>query len=219
MTDETTGPNGFTEAPEEGLALPPWEERQRYGFLNALYLTIKDVLFAPGPFFARMPSRIGLGQPLLFAVVVGIISAFFSWMWSLTGSSLQMFVAEDLGEVFRGPLAYSAVFMLSPVLVIAGVFVFAGVIHGCLMLVGGNRLGFEATFRVIAYDQAVSILALVPFCGHIIAVFWSVIILIVGLHKIHDTDPWRAVVAVIVPVVICCGGPLLLGGLVSMLLE
>jgi hypothetical protein len=219
VAEETGGPNGFAEQPEEGLALPAWEERQRFGFLNALYLTIKDVMFSPGPFFARMPSRIGLGQPLLFAVVVGVISAFFTWMWSLTGSSLQMFVAEDLAEVFKGPLIYGASFMLSPVWIIAGVFVFAGIIHACLMLVGGNRLGFEATFRVVAYDQAVSICALVPFCGNIIALFWSLVVLIVGLHKIHDTDPWRAVVAIIVPVVLCCGGPLVLGGLLSMLLE
>ena len=35
------------DAAGETLRLPPWEERQRYGLLNALYLTIKDVLFTP----------------------------------------------------------------------------------------------------------------------------------------------------------------------------
>ena len=39
-----------------------------------------------------------------------------------------------------------------------------------LMLVGGNKLGFEATFRVAAYGEAASILALVPFCGGVIGV-------------------------------------------------
>ena len=38
----------------ETLAMPPWEERGRYGLLNALYLTAKDVLLSPGRFFLRM---------------------------------------------------------------------------------------------------------------------------------------------------------------------
>ncbi|MEN8005616.1 MAG: YIP1 family protein [Candidatus Krumholzibacteriota bacterium] len=194
---------GFGTTGTEGLLLPPWERRERYGFLNGLYLTIKDVLLTPRTFFHRMPTRVGLAQPLYFALVLGVVAAFFGWMWSLAGSSLQMFVAEDFEEVFKGPLFSFLAFLFSPITVAILVFIKAGLIHLMLMLVGGNKLGFEATFRVAAYGEAASILALVPFCGGVLGVLWSLFVTIVGLYSIHETDPWRAVAAVIAPMALC----------------
>ncbi len=194
---------GFGTAGVEGLLLPPWERRERYGFLNGLYLTIKDILLAPRIFFHRMPTRIGLAQPLYFALVLGVVAAFFGWMWSLAGSSLQMLVAEDLEEVVKGPLYSFLAFLFSPVTVAILVFLKAGLIHLMLMLVGGNKLGFEATFRVAAYGEAAGIMALLPFCGNVLGVLWSLFITIVGLYSIHETDPWRAVLAVIAPMAMC----------------
>lgn len=203
MGSDFQDPSGFGEQPHEGLTLPPWEERQRYGFLNALYLTIKDALLAPAPFFKRMPTRIGIIQPLLFALVVGVIGSFFEWMWSLTGSSLQMFVAEDVSDVLEGPLMFGLLFVLSPAITCVHVFVGAGIIHLCLMLVGGNRLGFEATFRVVAYAMAASLLLIVPVCGSLLFPIWSLVVMVIGLHKIHDIEPWRAIIAVLLPLLLC----------------
>jgi hypothetical protein len=194
---------GFGTSGTEGLLLPPWERRDRYGFLNGLYLTIKDVLLTPRTFFHRMPTQVGIAQPLYFALVLGVVAAFFGWMWSLAGSSLQMFVSEDFGEMVKGPLFTFMAFLFSPVTVAILVFLKAGLIHLMLMLVGGNKLGFEATFRVAAYGEAASILALVPFCGGVLGVVWSLFITIVGLYSIHETDPWRAVLAVVAPMALC----------------
>ncbi len=194
---------GFDTPGSEGLLLPPWERRERFGFLNGLYLTIKDVLLTPRNFFHRMPSQVGLAQPLYFALVLGVVAAFFGWMWSLAGSSLQMFVAEDFDEIVKGPLFSFMAFLFSPITIAILVFIKAGLIHLMLMMVGGNKLGFEATFRVAAYGEAASILALVPFCGGVLGVFWSLFITIVGLYSIHETDPWRAVLAVVAPMALC----------------
>ncbi len=194
---------GFGTGGTEDLLLPPWERRDRFGFLNGFYLTVKDVLLAPRQFFHRMPSQVGLLQPLYFAVVLGVIASFFAWMWSLAGSSLQMFMADDLGEVFRGPVIAFGFFVTSPISIALGIFIKAALLHGVLILVGGNRLGFEATFRVAAYGEAAGILALVPVCGMAIGVVWTVVVTIIGLHSIHETDPWRAVVAVVVPTAMC----------------
>lgn len=195
--------DGFGTGATEGLLLPPWERRERFGLLNGLYLTIKDVLFAPAQFFHQMPTQVGLLQPLYFAVLLGVVASFFAWMWSLTGSSLQMFMADDLEQVFKGPFYSFVAFLGSPITVAFLVFVKAALIHGVLMLVGGNRLGFEATFRVAAYGEAAGILALVPACGSAVGIIWSLVIAVVGLYSIHETDPWRAVVAVVAPAVLC----------------
>jgi len=204
---QTNGPFGTGE--REGLVLPPWEQRDRYGFLNSIYQTIKEVLFSPVQFFERMPSQVSLAQPLFFAMVLGAVGAFFMWMWSLTFSSVQMFFDQDWSELLKEPFIYGIFFGASPVLTIIDVFISAGVTHLCLMVLGGNRLGFEATFRVVAYAQAVSILTLLPFCGVVILEFWFLALVIIGLYKMHDTDLWRAILAVFLPLLLClfsCGG-------------
>lgn len=189
--------------PAVGLQLPPWERRERFGFLNALYLTIKDVLVAPGRFFQRMPSQVGLAQPLLFAVVLGLVATFFHWMYTLAGSSLQVFFQDNLSEVMKAPLFAFFNFLFSPVLVAVGLLVQAGLSHLMLMILGGNRLGFEATFRVAAYGEATAVLLMVPGCGAFLALVWSLVVMVVGLYSIHEIEPWKAVVAVVLPSIIC----------------
>jgi hypothetical protein len=195
-----------------GLALPPWEDRQRFGLLNGFYLTVREVILSPDQFFARMPTRLGLWQPLLFAVAAGVISAFFDWMWSLAGSSLRVLMEHDLLRPFRNQFFTMGFFVFSPVFVFAEVFIRAGLVHMCLMLVDGNRSGFEATFRVAAYTEAVWIISIVPFCGNVVALVWGTALAVVGVQRVHQTDAWRAMLAVLLPLLLCmagCGGVLM----------
>ncbi len=194
----------------ETLRLPPWEERERYGLLNALYLTTKDVLLAPGPFFQRMPTRLGLVQPLLYGVVLTFGSYFFLFLWSLTGGSLQKLIDfNTLGGFLGAPVMFGAVWILSPFIAVVQVAGCAAIFHLGLMLVGGNRLGFEATFRVVAYSRAAGIVTLLPFCGVLVLPIWEIALTIVGLARIHGVEAWRPVVAVLLPValmLLSCGG-------------
>lgn len=199
--DSASGP-GTGRGPE-GLLVCPWEERDRYGFLNALYLTTREVLTAPGPFFGRMPSRLGYLQPLLYAIVLGMLAALLGWIWSLTGSSLRTLASGDVLHGLFGPVPSFLGFIASPFTTTLDVVVRAGLMHLLLMLLGGNKLGFEATFRVAAYGKAAGVVALVPFCGSLVAVLWELAIDIIGLYRIHGTDPWRAMVAVLAPAVLC----------------
>ncbi len=187
----------------EGLTLCAWERRTEYGLLNALYLTTRDVLTGPQRFFQRMPSRVGLLQPLLYAVAIGVIASFMAWLWSLAGTSLQTLAGAAVGKMFSGPLWSFASFIASPLTVAILVFVHAALMHGMLMLLGGNQLGFEATFRVAAYGQAASLLVVLPFCGGLLGIILELAIDVMGLYSIHGTDPWRAAVAVLVPALVC----------------
>ncbi len=194
---------GFGQDPAEGLQLPPWERRDRYGFLNALYLTIKDVLLAPNQFFHRMPSQVGVVQPLLFAVLLGLVATFFHWMYAVAGSSLQIFVSDDLAEVMGAPIYTFFNFLFSPVTVAVGLFFQAAITHLMLMVLGGNKLGFEATFRVLAYSEATAVLLMIPGCGAVIGLVWSLVVTVIGLYSIHETEAWKAVLAVVLPSIIC----------------
>lgn len=202
MNDPTTPPPEFEEDHTEGLQLPPWERRHRFGFLNSLYLTVKDVLLTPDRFFHRMPTQIGVLQPLLFAILLGAVGTFIAWLYSLVSASLQMALLGDFSDGQSSFVSFM-LFLFSPILVTIGIFIQAGLTHATLMLLGGNRLGFEATFRVSAYSEATTIVLLLPICGSWVALIWSMVILIIGLYNIHETQPWKAVVAVLVPLLLC----------------
>ena len=112
-------------------------------------------------------------------------------------------VEDDVSGALKGPFVGFIVFLTSPVTVAVTVAINAALTHLVLMLVGGSRLGFEATFRVAAYAMATSILAFVPFCGSTVGALWSVAVMIVGLYSIHETEPWKAIFAVLAPTLLC----------------
>jgi hypothetical protein len=80
-----------------------------------------------------------------------------------------------------------------------------------LMIVGGANQPFETTFRVLAFSQgSTGPLQMVPVCGGLISGVWALVCTCIGLARAHETDTGRAVVAVFLPVVVCCGGLLAL---------
>jgi hypothetical protein len=75
------------------------------------------------------------------------------------------------------------------------------------MIVGGAKQDFETTFRVVCYAGGSSnVLQLIPVCGGFLAGLLGLVLNSIGLARAHETDTWRAVVAILMPMIICCGG-------------
>jgi hypothetical protein len=106
----------------------------------------------------------------------------------------------------------SAAFIIFvPVLIVIGLFIGAAVIHLCLMIVGGAKKSFETTFRVLAFTQgSTGPLQMIPICGGVIAGIWGLILNCIGIARAHEIETGRAVLAVLLPVIVCCGGGFLL---------
>lgn len=184
----------------EPLRLPPWEQRERYGLLNSLYLTTREVLFAPGRFFDRMPTHLGLVQPLLYGIALTVVASFFDFLWSLAGGGVQqLFARGDLGGFVRAPVVFGIFWVLSPLVAIVQIVMWSLLFHLGLMLVGRRRLSFEATLRVVAYAHAASILSLLPFCGGGVGLIWALTVTILGLAHVHGVETWRPGVVVVLP--------------------
>jgi len=210
--------------PPSGTGAPhppgiPWDERDRIGLVGALVETTREVLTRPGAFFRAMPVTGGLGSPLVYAVIVGwiglIASAFYQAIFrSVVGSGLGAFgserpeIAALLGWV-EGWAGFVAQAVFGGVFVVIGVFIAAGILHLVLMLLGGARREFEATFRVVSFAQATSILFLVPFCGQLIGGIWTLVLYVLGLAEAHQIGHGKAAAAVLLPIVLvccCCAG-------------
>jgi hypothetical protein len=177
--------------------------------------TTQQVLFRPAEFFERMPVAGGVGGPLLYAVILGYLGLVASTVYnvvfrSIVGSGFQQFGGGRMAEFtrltrfFQSGLGATVQLVTGPIWIVIGVFVAAGIFHLLLMLVGATPRDFEATFRVMAYSHAVSVVGLVPFCGSFIGFVWWVVVATVGLRSVHRTSTAQALIAVLLPIFLCC---------------
>lgn len=207
---ETTSSPPPPAAPAPPRSPIPWEDTARAGAIERFVETVKLLATAPSEAFERMPIVGGIGQPLLFGIMVAWIGVAISAVWSLlfSGMSLPFIDSDQLGlagAVLGMSTAMTvAIIFLAPIIVIIAVFVEAAVLHLMLMLVGGANKGFEATARVCSYAQASQLAQAIPFCGGLLSMVWSLILLITGLSAAHGASRGKAAVAVILPVVLCC---------------
>jgi len=213
--------------PDAGAAEPAggtaWDERDRIGFAAAFVETTRQVLTAPTGFFRSMPVTGGFGSPLLYAVIAGWIglaaAAFYQAIWiSIVGPAALPFGLD------RGELAFAldwleswagliAQVVFGGISVVITVFVGSGILHLMLLLLGGARRGFEATFRAVCFSQATALLLLIPlflipFCG-ILGVVWCLALYVIGLAQAHQIGYGQSLAAVLLPILAlccCCAG-------------
>ena len=182
----------------ESLAIP-WEERTG-SLLGDLGATIKMVLFKPDAFFTSMPVAGGYKAPLTFAMICGAIGIIFMVAWQLILAVVGIGMGGNMPQLPMTWIlgAIVGTIVLSPLLVLIGLFIGAAIIHILLAIVRGANNGFEATFRVLAYTSATTIFNIVPFLGGLVSAAWSLILYIMGLSRAHQTGAGRVVVGVIV---------------------
>ena len=197
---------GSTSAPRSGL---PWDERHTKGFFSAFIETLQTVLTRPSEAFTAMRREGGLGEPLLYAIIGGSFGLVFYFIYQLAFQSLGMFAnrPNPLAHLVGAGIGGVILIIFVPVLVAIGAFINAAILHVCLMIVGGAKQPFETTFRVICFASgSVFPLMVVPLCGGVIAGIWDIILRCIGLARAHETETGRAVLAVLLPVIVCCCG-------------
>lgn len=179
--------------------------------------TTKQVLGSPTSFYEAMPAAGGIGSPLLYGVIVGWLGVVAATLYS---TLFQSIVAPGVGAFgenaqFAALLAFTEGWggfvlqaILAPVGLVIGLFLASGIFHLMLLILGGAREDFEATFRVVGYAQATSVLMVVPFCGSFVGGVWSLVLYAIGLSKVHRISGGKAAAAVLLPLALvccCCG--------------
>ena len=191
----------------------PWEHRSERGLFNAFFETLVMVLTKPAMAFATMKREGGLSEPLIYALIGGSIGFIAAVLFNLLFQSFGFLANKD--NVFAGMMGAGVglVFfiILAPIFVAVLIFVGAAILHLCLMIVGGARQPFETTFRVVCFSLgSTNPLGIVPICGGFIGCVWGIVVECIGLARAHETDTGRAVLAVFLPLIVCCGGWFLL---------
>ena len=120
----------------------------------------------------------------------------------------------DLFDLFGlGPWGLIIIYaVLMPFLVTIGLFIGGGILHLCLMLVGGANRSFETTFRVACFTAgAANLFSMIPICGGIVALVYHIVLECIGLSRAHPTTTGKALMAIFLPLIVCCGLMILLG--------
>src|SRR5882724_5991564 len=205
----STGATSEAAAPRSGL---PWDERQTKGLLNAFIETLQMVLIKPVAAFTAMQRQGGLGEPLLYAVIGGTFGGVFAITYNFALRSFGSFGdRHGAMEHLFGGIGWIFLLVLTPLFVVIGMFVVSAILHVCLMIVNGAKQSFETTFRVVCFAEgSASPLLVIPFCGGFIVGIWKIVLYCIGLARAHETETGRAVIAVLLPLIVCCGGCLLL---------
>ncbi len=209
------GPSGLTppdtQAPLRSTAGPLWDDQG--SLFERLWNTWKEVMFHPGGFFKGIPLAAGLGRPLVYAIIIGsigiVFGTFYNYIWqSLSGGGFrQPGMPEEMAAVMTKiqSVIFIVMIVFSPLLVVIGVFIWSGILHLCLMIVGGAKQGFEATFRSVAYGcYSPMLLGVIPFCGGMVGAVWGIVLQIIGLKETHKISTGKAVLAFFLPLVFCC---------------
>ncbi|MDK2970976.1 MAG: hypothetical protein PWP23_731 [Candidatus Sumerlaeota bacterium] len=200
---------------------PAWED-PNLGLVSRLVETVKPVFARPTEFFRTMRLEGDFLKPLYFGVIMSSVVAFAVMLLQVVIQGITLIPALASGRNTEDAIAGFAIFagtmlctlVLTPLFAAGGLFMQAGILHLCLMIVGGANKGFEATFRVCCYAAAINLLAIIPCVGGYIAGPWMIVAQILGVINTHETDTWRGVMAVLLPIIVCCGGMLLLVALV-----
>lgn len=188
-------------APESGL---PWERRQQLGFFKAFIDTVSVLLLRPTEAFVMMKREGGIMDPLLFGVLGGCAGTIVSILFQVLLQAVLGGSNSVLDMVGGGAIIAFLVF--SPLLLACGLFIWSGILHLCLMMLGGAHRPFETTFRVVCFSYgATQLLAMIPFCGNYIAGIYNLVLDCIGLPRAQETTTGKAVLAIFLPVIVCCG--------------
>ncbi|MEW6115134.1 MAG: YIP1 family protein [Thermodesulfobacteriota bacterium] len=197
--DISTEPEPSGEAPSIRDEYCPWEDQEELGFASGIYLTVRESLFNPKEFFARLPLKGGFMMPLLYALIVETLGTMIGYLWGFAMGT-PLFGHENLGG--NRAIIFG---VLIPMLVFLGIVIWAVTLHVGLFLVGGAKEDFEATFRVACYASAPELINVVPVVGSFIGLFWRLYLTVVGLSQVHGTSTGKSILALILPVIVCCG--------------
>ena len=190
----------------------PWEERDRLGLVEALVQTVRLLVINPSNAFSRLRRDRDITSPILFGIILSWVSVFLTQIWQFVlGSAFTRLFGSLAGfETFEQQpslVGFLVALVITPVFVVIAMFLGAGIYHLCLMVVGATEnspTGFEGTLKVYAYSQIAGLAAVLPLLGSFVYVIWAMVLTVIGYSAVHRTTTGKTVIAVLIPLLLCC---------------
>ncbi|NLD35544.1 MAG: hypothetical protein GX654_01600 [Desulfatiglans sp.] len=152
------------------------DENMEKNVKNILNTAMK-VITNPVGFYREMPKTGGFVEPLIFAVVLGLVSGVIT-------AILSIFSLGSASSFWMG-LAY---IILYPIMVAICSFIGAAILF-LIWKIMGSLEPYETTYRCVAYATAITpltvILGIIPYLGSILGLAWGLYLLLVASTEVH----------------------------------
>lgn len=148
--------------------------------------TMMQVITNPVGFYQSMPRSGGFVEPLVFAIIMGVI-----------GGVLQAILGV-FGIGFAGTIIIAlASIIIVPIMIAIFGFVGAAILFVIWRLLGSQE-SYETAYRCGAYATAVtpvtSILNIIPYIGPALGVAWMAYLMIIASIQVHQVKPKIALI-------------------------
>jgi hypothetical protein len=152
------------------------EENMEKNIKNVLGTAMK-VITNPAGFYRDMPKTGGVVEPLIFAVVLGLVSGVIT-------AILSIFSLGSASSFWIG-LAY---IIFTPIFVAIGSFIGAAILF-IIWKIMGSQESYETAYRCMAYSMAIYpltvLIDIIPYLGAIISLAWGLYLMVVASTEVH----------------------------------
>lgn len=150
----------------------------------AIPQTAIKVLTSPSAFFREMPKTGGFIEPLVFALVMGIIGGLIQAVLGIVGLRFVTGAAMALASI-----------ILLPIFIVIGSFIGAAILFVIWKLMGSQE-SYETAYRCGAYISALTpittILGIIPFIGSPIGVVLMTFFIVIASVEAHNIPSQKA---------------------------
>lgn len=174
----------------------PWPPREDTSVLDAGATTWKESVFSPTQFFRRMPREFDFGWVVGYYLIIAVIAGGIGLFWKMV---LGPSFIERMMPANTAPANPLVDFLVSPIVLLIGLFIFTGIIHAFLLLFRGARYGFTTTVRVFCFASGPGLFVVLPIFGTIVGAVWSLVLTVIGLREAHETTTGKVIAALFVP--------------------
>jgi len=195
----------------------PFEDLESFpGFWSRVGGMFRMVFSNPLELFDRVPVTEGLGAPWRFLLLLSVpVFLIMSLIFFLVGIGIMMAALEQAGKgdgkavAAIMPVIFGAILLLMPLFAFLGMVIGGAFNHFFLWMWGGLKPGVGTGQSIRAYGYAsafIQIGGLIPYIGILIHIA-GLVVIGMGLARMHKTNTWRGICAVLTPLflVCCCG--------------
>lgn len=162
----------------------PEPQQQKKSMVDAIVTNAKMVITNPVEFFRTMPKTGGFGDPIVFAVVIGVVVGLIQAVIGfVTLPGVAKFAA--LGAV-----------IMAPIFAVIGSFIGGAILFVIWKVLGSNE-EFETAYRCGVYSYAIApitvLAGLIPYVGGLVGALWGLYLVVtasVEVHKIAAKTAW-----------------------------
>lgn len=169
---------------------------QKFDFWDKIQYLISN----PKLFFDKIKSEKGIKNAFLTLIIVSFSVSILTYGMTFFMRFLLPQQYSYLGYFgLFGPFFIIGGFLLS----IAMSFVYAGIVHLIVMIFKGQ--GYAETYKAYAYGMIpATVLMLIPLIGFA-GIIYSIILIVIGLSRLHGITIGKAVIAVLAPILLLVG--------------